>query len=114
MFTRTNLLVIIALGILAVIVFAFVLDANAQILQPDLALRLTHDEQGYVMVCYIGCSWYNALGTTEELNRHFPEYHCAVNWTYFLRNRYYGVQFLEYLTGPNGDTSNPLCIEFSE
>lgn len=109
MFNRGNILIVLALGLLLFAIFYFITDASAQILQPDLALRLTQDEQGYMMVCYVGCSWYNALGTTEEINRHFPEYHCAVNWAYFLRNRYYGVNFLGYLTGPNGDTSNPLC-----
>lgn len=108
MLSKGNILIVIALGLLLLAIFFFAQQANAQT-QPDLALRLMLDKNGYVMVCYIGCEWYNTLGTSEEINRHFSEFHCAVNWTYFLRNRYYGQNLLGYLVGPNGDTSNPLC-----
>lgn len=106
--TRANIFLLIGIGILLFIVFFFAFNANAQT-QPDLFLQLAHDENGYYMVCSLGCEWYNTLGTIEEINKHFPELHCAVNWTYFLRNRHYGQNLLGYLTGPNGDTSNPLC-----
>lgn len=106
MFNRGNLLIVIGLGLLLIAIFSLIQFANAQ---TDLALRLAQDEQGYFMVCYEGCGWYNTLGTIEEINRHFPEYHCAVNWSYYLQNRHYGSSVLGYLVGINGDTSNPLC-----
>lgn len=98
------ILIWIVLGLMA-------LSASAQVASEpsDLYLRLANDG-GYHMVCVQGCAYYNSLGTTEELNRRFPEYHCAVNWAYALQNRRReSWAQLGYLTGPNGDTSNPLC-----
>jgi hypothetical protein len=84
--------------------------SQAQVSEPILAFQLAHDDAGYYMVCQQGCDYYNTLGTIEELNRRFPEYHCAVNWSYELRNRRRDAfSKLGYLVGPNGDTSNPLC-----
>lgn len=106
-FTISSLIIIwIILTVVGIII-----PANAQVASEpsDLYLRLA-DDGGYHMVCIQGCDYYNALGTTEELNRRFTEYHCAINWSHALRNRRRDAfSQLGYLPGPNGDLSNPLC-----
>lgn len=100
----------LALGMIVVALAALFAPAMAQSNEPvDLFLRLAQDDAGYYMTCIEGCDYYNSLGTPEELNRRFTEYHCAVNWSYALQNRHFGWNALVYLVGPNGDTSDPLC-----
>lgn len=110
--TKQNipLYLVIAFCILSILA-VLILPVNAQVASEpsDLYLRLA-DDGGYHMVCIQGCDYYNSLGTTEELNRRFTEYHCAINWSHALRNRRRDAfSQLGYLPGPNGDLSNPLC-----
>jgi hypothetical protein len=87
---------------------------NAQTLPPNIWMQVFEDDNGFYMLCQNECEAFNQLGTPEELTKHFQQMHCSVNWYYALHNRKYGQIELAYLVGPNGNTSNPLCLEFIE
>jgi len=92
--------------ILFVAVAFAIREAQAQTVIPWT--RIQQDAQGYYIQCEQYCDVFNTLGTPEELNVRMPEMHCAINWYYMLVNR--GLRTsLQFLVGPNGDQSNPLC-----
>src|SRR5690606_36473104 len=113
---NTRLLVTLGLGILLFILLLYIVEnVSSQETIPNVYIQYNKDNNNnWYMTCIEGCGFFNRLGTPEELTNTFLESQCIVNWYYALFNRWYGHIALEYLVGPNGDTSNPLCQDFLE
>ena len=111
---RTIVFLVSLVILIYLILFVKVTEVNPQSLPPNIWIQVFEDNNGFFFTCQNECEAFNQLGTTEELNKHFNQMHCTVNWYYALHNRQYGQIELSYLSGPNGDMSNPLCINFGE
>lgn len=102
MFTRTNLFVVIAFGILAIIVFAIVFRVNAQVI-PTSIIRTPQDENGYYLSCEGECEHFNRLQLDNTLR--FCQPYQAINYMYQQINQIDNLHL-----GPlTPYDNNPVC-----
>lgn len=100
MFTRTNLFVVIAFGILAIIIFVIVFEVNANTI-PTSIIRTPQDENGYYLTCEGECEHFNRLQLDNTLR--FCQPYQAINYMYDRINMMDGLQ-LGPLTAYGNDT----------
>lgn len=79
MFTRTNLFVVIAFGILAIFIFAIVSQVYAQTI-PTSIIKTPQDENGYYLICEGECEHFNRLQLDNTLR--FCKPFQAINYMY--------------------------------
>lgn len=78
MFTRSNFLIILALGILLFAVFYFIYTADALI--PQSVIKTVQDENGYYLVCDGNCNHFEQLQLDNTLRFCYP--YQAINYMY--------------------------------